>query len=176
MVQAIWKARPLGKLNDSLLLSLARLGQALAATVPGHESEWAEAVGDALARVQQGLRDHLLSTPDGRLAETDPTRLAQQTDDVCRDERDLLEQVVALRKDVQRVAKAFASSIGGLAQARGVPEQSGLVAPAAFGALRRELEQFVARLQQNKEAEKSVNTDNAAVAQFEGEGGAVNVP
>ena len=49
-----------------------RLGRAVGADVPGQEREWAEAVGDALARVEKALRHHRVAAkaPEIEIAAT----------------------------------------------------------------------------------------------------------
>jgi hypothetical protein len=61
MSQATSPSQPPPRENDALALSLDRLRQALAADVPGHEREWSETVGDALARAETALRQHRLA-------------------------------------------------------------------------------------------------------------------
>jgi hypothetical protein len=137
------------------------LGQALAADVPGHEREWAEAVGDALAHVETALLQHRAAAkaPDGLLAEVDETRptLARQANELRSDHDDLLAQVLALREEVQRAAEAFqpATNPSSAMNRRGV---------ADFGAIRARAQQLLAGLQENTQAEtklvmESVNTD-----------------
>jgi hypothetical protein len=122
------------------------LGQALAADVPGHEREWAEAVGDALARVETALRQHRAAAkaPDGLLAEVDETRptLARQANELRSDHDDFLAQVLALRAEVQRAAEAFqpATTPSSAMNRRGV---------ADFGAIRARAQQLLAGLQDN---------------------------
>jgi hypothetical protein len=147
--------------DDALGLYSDRLGQALAAEVPGHEREWSEAVGDALARVETALRQHRAAAkaPDGLLAEVDETRptLARQANQLRSDHDDFLAQVLALREEVQRAAEAFqpATDPPPTTSARGV---------ADFGVIRQQAQQLLAGLQENTEAEtklvlESVNTD-----------------
>jgi hypothetical protein len=141
--------------------SLDRLHQALAADVPGQEREWAETVGAALAAVEKALRQHMAvaEAPDGVFAEVDVTRptLARQADELCTEHGDLLEQVIALREEVQRAADAFqpAAEPTPKINAGGVPD---------FGVLRQQAEQLLAGLQQNQDDEtklvlESVNTE-----------------
>ena len=147
--------------DDSLGQCLDRLGQAVAADVPGREQEWAEAVIDALAHVETALRQHRTAAkaPDGLLSEVDETRptLARQANELRNDHDALLAQVLALRNEAQRAAEAF--------QPASTPSaKTGAGGVADFGAIRRHAEQFLAGLQETKEAEtklilESVNTD-----------------
>src|SRR5438093_1423762 len=97
--------------DDPLGQCLDRLGQAVAADVPGREQEWAEAVIDALAHVETALRQHRTAAkaPDGLLSEVDETRptLARQANELRNDHDALLAQVLALRNEAQRAAEAF---------------------------------------------------------------------
>ena len=147
--------------DDALALSLDPLRQALAAAVPGHEREWAEDVGEALARVEAALRQHRAGAkaPDGLLAEVDETRptLARQADELRSDHDDFLVQVRALREEVRRAAEAFQPATDPTAK-------TGAGGVADFGAIRQQAEQLMAGLQQNRDAEtrlvlESVNTD-----------------
>lgn len=160
MSQATVSSEPRGK-EDVLALSLDRLRQAQAADVPGREREWSAAVGDALARVETALRQHRAAAkaPDGLLAEVDETRptLARQADELRSGHDDYLKQILALREEVRRAAEAFQPAAGTSAKTGigGVPD---------FGALRQQMEQLLAGLEQNKEAEtkllqESVNTE-----------------
>ena len=147
--------------DDPLTLGLEQLGQAVAADVPGREREWTQAVKDAFARVEAALRQHRAAakTPEGPLAEVDETRptLARQAEELRNDHDQLLGQVLALREEVQRAGDAFQPAADPSAKtgARGI---------ADFGAIRRQVEQFLAGLRETKEAEtklilESVNTD-----------------
>jgi hypothetical protein len=157
------KSQLLRKKGDTLSLALERLSQALSVEVPGRERDWADAVEDELARIEQWLRQQVAATeaPDGPLAEVDQTRptLVRQSDEVCRNQSDLLDQVIALREEVKQAARTF-SSPGD--QANASPARKSAIPD--FGTIRRRAEQFIAGLQQNKETEsklilESVNTD-----------------
>src|SRR5262245_1548049 len=147
--------------HDALDLSLDRLRQALAADVHGHEREWSETVGDALAGVETALRQHraVAKATDGLLAEVDETRptLARQADKLRSDYDDFLVQVRALRAEVQFAVEAFTTAAAPSAQ-------TGAGGVVDFGAIRQHADQLLSGLQQNKDAEtqlilESVNTD-----------------
>jgi len=95
-------------------LSFERLTQALAADVPGRERAWAEAVIDALTAVEQVMRQQLAAAEalEGPLAQVDQTRpsLVRQSEEVCRNQSDLLGQVIALRQEAQKAVQAFSST------------------------------------------------------------------
>jgi hypothetical protein len=161
MSQATLPSQPPPRKDDALALSLDRLRQALAADVAGREREWAEAVGDALARVETTLRQHRAAAkaPDGLLAAVDETRptLARQAHELRSDHDDFLKQILALRDGVRGAAEAFQPAAGPTAKA-------GAGGVADFGAIRHQAEQLLAALQDNKEAEtklvlESINTD-----------------
>jgi hypothetical protein len=163
MSQARSQDRP-RRTDDALALSLDTLRQALAADVPGRERQWADAVGDAAARVEAAPRQHRAAAkaPDGILAEVDETRptLARRADELRTEHDDFLEQVRALREEVRLAAEAFRPGAGAAAQ----PVVAGVV---DFGAIRRQAEQFLAGLQGHREAEtklvlESINTDIGA--------------
>jgi hypothetical protein len=163
MPQASLQTQPRRK-DDALALSLDSLRQALATDVPGREREWAQAVGDTLARVEATLRQHRAAAkaPDGLLAMVDETRptLARQADELRTDHDDFLKQVIALREEVCRAADAFQSSADRSAR----PDAGNIV---DFSAIRQRAEQLLAGLQENKEAEtklvlESINTDIGA--------------
>ncbi len=157
MTEVLGKFQPLRNKNDALLMAMERLRQALAADVPGRECAWGETVGDALAQLEQGLRAHVEASeaPDGLPTEVDQTRptLARQTDKVCQDQDQLLEQIAALRKEVAAVTSAFEP-------AAGVPAQARTAVVPDFGALRQHAEQLLADLQQNREAEANLILDS----------------
>jgi hypothetical protein len=161
MLQTTSALQPPRKEHDALALSTDRLRQALAADVPGHEREWLETVGVALARVETALRQHraIAKAPDGLLAQVDETRptLARQADELRNDHDDFMAQVRVLRAEVQRTVDAFTS-----AAAVSAKKLAGGVAD--FGAIRQHADQLLFDLQQNKDAEtqlvlESVNTD-----------------
>ena len=151
------------KKDDPLVVSLDALRQALVADVPGREREWAEAVGDALGCIERSLRQQAAAkVSDGPLAEVDETRptLARQADAVRSHYDDLLMQLLSLRDEVQRAIVAFTPA----AELSTRPSAAGV---ADFGAIRRQAEQVLAGLQQNKETEaklvlESVTTDIGA--------------
>ena len=160
MSQTILQTQPRSK-PSALGASLDRLGQAVAADVPGQERIWAEAVGDALVRVETALRQHRASAkdPDGLLAEVDETRptLARQADGLRSDHDDFLAQVLSLREEVRHASDVFQPVANS-----GPPTRAGGVVD--FGAIRQQTELLLAGLQENKEAEtmlvfESVNTD-----------------
>jgi hypothetical protein len=135
--------------DDSLVLSLEQLRQALAGDASGRVREWAQTLGQALAHAEDGLRRHLATaeSPEGPLAEVEKAQqsFARQTNDVCKGFSNLLQQSSTLRKELRSAA----------ADPTAAPE---------VREIRRRVEQFLSSLQRAKEAETmlildSVNTD-----------------
>jgi hypothetical protein len=152
------------KTDDSLVVSLESLRQALAADVPGREREWAEAVGAALVRIEGALRQQQAAAqaPDGSLAEVDETRptLARQADALRNHYDDLLVQLLGLREEVRRAVVAFTPAAESSVRTSGA-------GVADFGTIRQQAEQILTGLQENKETEaklvlESVTTDIGA--------------
>jgi len=148
--------------EDALALSLDQLQQTLAADDSGREQQWAEAVGYALARLEDALRKHRAAArrSDGPLAEVDQTRptLARQADDLRSDYDEFLSQIPALREQIQHSAQAFAPSSGR-------PTEIGRVMD--IRAIREQSQEILAGLQKDRQAEtnlvlESVNTDIGA--------------
>jgi hypothetical protein len=110
-----------------------------------------------------------MQAPDGALAEVDDTRpsLVRQAHELRRVETELLEQCLALEKDVQWAADAFAPSGDTFDQTAAAPKGVGTGGVPDFGVLRERVERFLDELQKAKEAEaglvlESVNTDLGA--------------
>ncbi len=148
--------------EDALALSLDQLQQTLAASDSGREQQWAEAVGYALARLEDALRKHRAAArrSDGPLAEVDQTRptLARQADDLRSDYDEFLRQITSLREQIQHSSQAFAPSSGLTTGAGGSLD---------VRAIREQSEQILAGLQKDRLAEtnlvlESVNTDIGA--------------
>jgi hypothetical protein len=146
--------------EDALELSLSRLCKALAMDAEGREREWAERVGQALADVEPALRQHraVAKPPDGLFGEVDQTRptLARQADDLRSAHDDFLLQLVTLHERVRQAAEAFY-----LAHAAA---DTGSGRSTDIDVIREQTQQFVASLQENKQAEaklimESINTD-----------------
>jgi|SRR5579875_1004944 chromosome segregation ATPase len=139
--------------EDALAIFLDRLHQVLDTDCAGREHDWVEAVEDALARLEAALQQHQAAAwhPEGPLAEIDQTRptLVRKADELRNDYEDLARQLPALREQVRRAAEAIRLDGGDIA------------------ALRQQVEQLLAGLQEKREAEMklvldSVNTDIGA--------------
>jgi hypothetical protein len=139
--------------EDALALFLDRLHQTLDADSSGNQREWAEAVGDALARLEAALMQYQAAAwhPEGPLAAVDQTRptLVRQADELRNDYDDLVKQLPILREQVRRAAEVGPSD--------GVD----------FTALRQQAKQLLAGLREKQETETkllldSVNTDIGA--------------
>ena len=151
---------------DALSLSIEWLGRTLTADIPGHEREWAEEVGYALANIHKGLRQHLavVYAPDGALAEIEKLRptLSRQVIELRRQQERLLGQCAALREEVERAAAAFTPGMETFDRSAAEPAENGGVAD--FSGIRDQAGQLVSNLQEAKATEaslllESVNTD-----------------
>jgi hypothetical protein len=154
--------------EDALGFQTERLSKTLEAHVPGRERDWAGAVGEALAGVERALRQHMAvaQAPNGVFAEVDNTRptLARQADGLLQEHGGLLDQCLALQREVQRAAEAFAPSadlVSGPGTMRPRADNGGVL---DFGSIRQQVEQFVSGLRTNRHAEtqlvlESINTD-----------------
>jgi hypothetical protein len=89
---------------DYFAASRARLAEAIANPVAGHEWRWSEGMLKALAGIERDMRERIIleNAPDGRLPEVDSTRasLARQADALRHNFDALLAQTVALREAV----------------------------------------------------------------------------
>lgn len=99
--------------RESLRSSIDRLTQSLGNRAPGHEREWARGLADALGRADAVLRERLAAAheQEGALAEVDVTipALARQVGDICRAETDLINDIDALKAELERAQTAFAA-------------------------------------------------------------------
>jgi Hemerythrin HHE cation binding domain len=143
--------------NDVLVLSVDRLGETLASDIPGHEREWAEQAGRALARVEVAVRQHAASVeaPDGMYAQMDLTRptLARQVSELRQEHRDFVEQASGLQNEVARAAKLFQSRTQPVAAVSPLPEPAGVPGIPDFGVLRQRAERFIGALHHHLEVE-----------------------
>src|SRR5262245_12833374 len=147
--------------SDSLQRALDVLRRVLAAGFPGRERQWAQTVGEALARLETTLRHNLelAEAHEGSLAEVDDTRptLSREADALCKEQEGLLRQILALREQARLAADAF--------QHAADPSRKETVACVPnFGAIRQRGEQLLAGLKRARETEaqlvlESVNTD-----------------
>jgi hypothetical protein len=121
-------------------------------------------VEEALARVITAVRHHLAfaRAPDGLLAEVDETRptLGRQAHELRCGYADFLTDFRALREEVRRAALAFQPATDPFPTTR-------IDSVVDFGAIRRQGEQLLARLQGNRDAEaklvlETFNTDLGA--------------
>jgi len=176
--------RPKPVKEDVLATRADRLSRALDAVIPGRERSWAECLDGHLAGIEGALRQHLVTAhdPEGVFAEVDETRpsLARQASQLRQDYSGLLGQCVALREEVQRVARAFLyevpTTVSAAPDSLPTPSEvrTGTIKGEApgradetvtdLGAIRRQAEQLRDALQQTLQAEThlildSVNTD-----------------
>ncbi len=144
--------------EDVRVRALEGLKQALAAEIPGHEREWAKQVGDALNQVEEALRTSWGSgkTSDGPLASVDKTRptLARETKGLHDDHDRLVEDAHRLCEEVRQMGQPFQPEAG--FSVRGVN-----TSVPDFGATRQRIEQFLADLEKNLEAEAVLVMDSA---------------
>ena len=150
--------------KDSLRLALDRLCAALEEPVPGNERQWAFGVNAALAGLEASVRLYRAATRDmeGPFAEIDVTRpsLARQADELRSQQECWLARILSLRQEVQQAEQAFQQTSERLA----VPAGKTV---CDFGEIRRNAEEILAGLEENKETEsrlvlESVCTDIGA--------------
>ena len=137
-----------GTSHDALVASLQHVRQTVVTDVLAWQREWIRSVAEALDELEQALRQHHAAA-DGSKGESSPvdeTRptLARRSDALGRNQGDLLDQLMALRDEVNA---ADGSEIG-----------------AMWGSLRDRAEHLVTDLHKSldKEADlvhESVNTD-----------------
>ena len=143
--------------DRALAISLDQLEHTLAATVPGREQQWAEAVGVAIDAVEKALRRHKAAArdPNGPLAEVDETRptLSRQADEIRDGHGDLLQDLLSLRTEVFRAAAAF-----GPHGAADAGKERGVVVD--FGDIRQQAEKILTRLRQTGQAETKLVQDS----------------
>lgn len=147
--------------GDLLQRPLEVLQRVLAAGFPGRERQWAQTVGEALVRLEKALRRNLelAKAHEGSLAEVDDTRptLSRGADALCKEQEDLLRQILSLREQTRLAADAFQQA------ADPSPKETVACVPN-FGAIRQRGEQLLAGLKRARETEaqlvlESVNTD-----------------
>jgi hypothetical protein len=114
--------------GDVLVLRIDRLSRALNAPIPSREREWARTLEEALAGVERALRQHMATAldPEGVFAEIDETRptLARQTHQLRQNHGVLLEQCLALRKELRWAMVAFSYVVPDLLPLNGSPERA----------------------------------------------------
>jgi hypothetical protein len=145
---------------DTLALAARGLKQAISAEAPGRERQWAQTVDDALSFAETAMRKHRSAAQGakGTLAAVDVTRptLARQADELRNEHGLLLSQVIGLRDKVRRAGQAFRPTLEvSTNDAQGI---------ADLGAIRADIQQFVDRLEDHRDAEinliqESVLTD-----------------
>jgi hypothetical protein len=155
-------------IEDVLVQPIDNLERALAAEFPGHERDWAQGVGNALADVEEalGLHTALAETPDGLLTKVDLTRptSVRQVSGLRREHTDLQEQTRSLQTKLQTAAQAFQGPHASLGQVDALPEPAPLQPVPDFGAIRQAIGELVTALQRHRQDEtkllfESVNTD-----------------
>ncbi len=146
--------------SDAPLLYVDQLEEALGYDIPGHEREWAEQVGRALARVEIAVRQHAASVegPGGMYAQVDLTRptLARQVSELRQEHRDFLEQASLLENEVSKAAGLFASRAQPGGTVSKLPEPAGAYAIPDFGAIRQRVEKFIGALQHHLDVENAL--------------------
>jgi hypothetical protein len=153
---------------DVLAQPIDKLESALAMEYPGHEREWAQSVGRALADIEQGLGLHtaMAETTDGLLSKVDLTRptSVRQVSALRREHTELQEQARGLQAQMHTAAQAFQAPHVALAKADHLPEPAPVGSVPDFGSLRQAVAQLLAALHHHQEEEtkllfESVNTD-----------------
>jgi phage shock protein A len=154
--------------EDVLAQPVDKLEQALAADFPGHERDWAQVVGNALADVEQGLSLHtsMTETSDGLLTKVDLTRptSVRQVSELRREHSELREQTRSLRTQLHTAAQAFQAPHASLGKVEALPEPAPVGAVPDFGSIRQAVGHLLTALQQHQKEEtkllfESVNTD-----------------
>ena len=146
--------------DDALSLFVDRLEEALASDIPGHERDWAERVGSALAGVEVAVRQHAASVeaPDGMYAQVDLTRptMARQVSELRQEHKDFLQQTRLLENEVASGAEKFQRPAQARVPASTLPEPAGAQAIPDFGVLRQRVHAFIAALQHHLEVENAL--------------------
>lgn len=146
--------------NDTPLLFVDRLEGALDSDIPGHERDWAEQVGSALAGVEVAVQQHAASVeaPDGMYSRVDLTRptLARQVSELRQEHRDFVQQVSLLQNEVRKAAELFEGRAQPVGSASRLPEPAGAHAIPDFGAIRQRVEAFIDALQHHLEVENAL--------------------
>jgi hypothetical protein len=146
--------------NDALSLFVDRLEGALGSGVPGHEREWAEQVGGALAAVEVAVQQHAASVeaPDGMYAQVDLTRptLARQVGELRQKHRDFVQQASLMKNEMSRAAELFERRAAPFGPASTLPEPAGVHAIPDFGAIRQRAERFIGALQHHLQVENDL--------------------
>jgi hypothetical protein len=157
--------------EDVLLKPIAELEQALKLEFIGHEQEWATAVGQALADLENALHLHTISAeaPDGLMGKVDLTRptLVRQVGGLRSEHGALREQVQVLRAQLKRAARVFTPATGSVAQATALPEPTPTGGVPDFHALRQSALEFLTTLTRHRDEEaklvfESINMDFGA--------------
>ncbi len=152
--------RPNARRNkeDVRIAALEGLKKALALEIPGHEREWAMQVGDAIHRVEEALRSSWGSgkTSDGPLASVDKTRptLAREAEGLHGDHDRRVEEAHRLCEEVRQMGQPFqpGAEFSVRSTNTSIPD---------FGATKQRIEQFLAELEKNLEAEAVLVLDSA---------------
>jgi hypothetical protein len=147
-----------GKKEEGRFHAFSGLKQALSAEIPGHEREWAERVEDALNRVEEALRTSWGSgkTSDGPLASVDKTRptLAREAEELHGDHDRLVAETRRLSEEVRQMGATFQSETE-------FKVRNANTSVPDFGAMRQRIEQLLADLGKNLEAEAVLVLDSA---------------
>jgi hypothetical protein len=151
--------------KNALLTAADRLERSLGGAAPGRERDWAGEVDDALAGLEQAVRQRAatLVSGDGSVLPVDRPRLPSPTVDRqaagLRDELDdILAELQKLRLEVQGAGQVFGQNLAPPPRAATVPDFGGLAQKAReVAAAVRRYEDEAARM-----LLESVNTDIGA--------------
>jgi hypothetical protein len=99
--------RPLNQAPLSIGADL--VSQTLAERVPGRERDWARSLAYSLKHAEAALAQHVaaLEEPEGDFAKLDTGSAARQAADICRSQREILEECGKLRVEAELAASAF---------------------------------------------------------------------
>jgi CheY-like chemotaxis protein len=150
--------------DDVLVRAVERLGQTLAAEVPGRESQWCKQLIGALSQLEAALcrQADRMDGDDGWLADADrsgPT-LARRVAEFRQQHDNLVEQTRSLRAQVKRAAQAFRSRGDTGARADTMPRFPSVGPVVDFIALRRSGDRLVDAVRRHTEQERSVLFDS----------------
>jgi hypothetical protein len=146
--------------SDTLLSFVDRLEEALGSNIPGHEHDWAERVGGALAGLEVAVRQHAASVeaPDGMYAQVDLTRptMARQVSGLRQKHKDFVQQARLLENEVQSAAELFERPAQARVLTSPLPEPAGVQTIPDFGLLRQRVHSFIGALQHHLEVENAL--------------------
>jgi hypothetical protein len=159
---------------NPLLTATERLERTLGEGAPGRERDWAREVDDALAGLEQAVRQRAatLIGRDGSVVKVDRPRLPSPTVDrqaahLRQELDDILGQLGALRLEVQGASQAFGGTLPPTPTTGALPAAPRAGAVPDFGGFRQKAQGLVEAVRRYEEEAahmvlESVNTDIGA--------------